>query len=369
MKTHAIIPIFIPHLGCPNDCVFCNQKVITARMSPLGKDDVKDIIERYLPTLSNRGIKIVEVAFYGGSFTGIPIKQQQEYLSVAKWYKDQGLIQKIHLSTRPDYINDEILTNLKQYDTDIIELGVQSFDEEVLRLSNRGHNRESVFRASKMIKDYGFELGLQLMIGLPGDTFEKSIESALETVKINPSIARIYPTIIIQNTELANMHQRGEYAPLTLDEAIKTSKEMYRILKNSGINVIRIGLKSTDIINENGQVIGNTYHPAFRQLVEAEIAKEDLEKQLQEIINSSQNLNKVHQNSTQTNTQNNTQSDTHIKYPPIICFYSNETSLSYMIGNKKSNKLYFEKKYPHFHFTFNVDPSLNNQTYRVNIKY
>lgn len=356
MKTHAIIPIFIPHLGCPNACVFCNQKAITARMPPICKDDVNDIIERYLPTLSNRGIKTVEVAFYGGSFTGIPIKLQQEYLSAAKMYKDRGLIQKIHLSTRPDYIDDKILTNLKQYGTDIIELGVQSFDEEVLLLSNRGHNRESVFKASEMIKDYGFTLGLQLMVGLPGDTFEKAIESTVETVKTNPSIARIYPTIIIQNTELANMHQRGEYIPLTLEEAVKTSKEMYRILKNSGINVIRIGLKSTDIINENGQVIGDTYHPAFRQLVESEIAREDLEKQLDDILKCSHIPAEKHQ------------SNIIGKNLPIIGFYSNGTSFSYMIGNRKSNKLYFEKKHPHIHFTFNVDSSLDNQTYVVHFK-
>jgi histone acetyltransferase (RNA polymerase elongator complex component) len=363
MKTHAIIPIFIPHLGCPNDCVFCNQKAITARMQPLGKDDVKDIIERYLKTLSNRGIKTIEVAFYGGSFTGIPIKKQQEYLSIAKIYKDKGLIQKIHLSTRPDYIDDNILTNLKQYDTDIIELGVQSFDEEVLSLSNRGHSRESVFRAAELIKSYGFELGLQLMIGLPGDTFEKAIQSALETVKINPSITRIYPTIIIQDTELANMHQRGEYNPLTLEEAIKTSKEMYRILKKSGINVIRIGLKSTDIINENGQVIGDTFHPAFRQLVEAEIAKEDLEKQLQEILKSSEIVSQISYIK-----DNRNQKEVHGKNLPVIGFYCNGTSFSYMIGNRKSNKLYFEKKYPHIHFTFNVDSNLDNQTYLANLK-
>ncbi|MDD4564139.1 MAG: radical SAM protein [Eubacteriales bacterium] len=351
MKTHAIIPIFIPHLGCPNDCVFCNQKAITARMQPLGKDDVRDIIEKYLPTLSNRGIKTVEAAFYGGSFTGIPIRLQQEYLSVAKEYKDKGLIQKIHLSTRPDYIDSAILDNLKSCGADIIELGVQSFDEEVLRLSNRGHSRESVFRASEMVKDYGFELGLQLMIGLPGDTHEKSIRSAAEAVKIKPSIARIYPTIIIQNTELDHMYQRKEYIPLTLEDAVRTAKGMYLILKNSGINVIRIGLKSTDIINENGQIIGGTYHPAFRQLVEAEIARENLEKQLQEIIKSSHIPDKK------------SQKNFNEKTPPVIGFYSNGPSFSYMIGNRKSNKLYFEKKYPHVRFTFHVDPNLANQAY------
>ncbi len=358
MKTHAIIPIFIPHLGCPNDCVFCNQKTITARLQPLQKNDVADIIERYLPTLENRGIETIEVAFYGGSFTGIPIDQQEEYLSVAKMYKDRGLIQKIHLSTRPDYIDNKILANLTKYEADIIELGVQSFDEDVLRLSNRGHSRESVYRASEMIKNCGFELGLQLMIGLPGDTYEKSILSAKEAVKINPSIARLYPTIIIKDTELYDMYQRGEYVPLTLEEAVHTTKDMYRILIDAGINVIRIGLKSTDNINENGGITGGTYHPAFRQLIESEIARENLEKQLHDILGiyNIQDQEYIDRKD-QIVFQNNN--------PKSIGFFSNGPSFSYMIGNRKSNKLYFEKKYPHIHFTFNVDSCLENQTYRV----
>lgn len=338
MKTHAIIPIFIPHLGCPNDCVFCNQKKITARSKPLSREDMVNRIEKYLSTITGRGIETVEIAFYGGSFTGIPIEQQQEYLSVAKSYKDQGLVQRIHLSTRPDYINDEILTNLKRYGTDIIELGVQSFDEEVLHLSNRGHSREAVYTASRMIQDYGFELGLQLMIGLPGDTYEKSIHSAMEAVKIGPAIARLYPTVIIRDTELNEMYLRGEYTPLSQEETIRITKDMYLLLTNTGINVIRIGLKSTDLIKENGEIAGG-YHPAFRQLVESEIAKEQMETQLQPLL------------------------------PDVteIAFCSNTASFSNMIGNRKSNRIYFEKKYPHVRFTFHVDSSLPNYVYSLRI--
>ncbi|MEL7654523.1 MAG: radical SAM protein [Bacillota bacterium] len=334
MKTHAIIPIFIPHLGCPNDCVFCNQKKITAKAKPLSGEEMTEMIGRYLKTITGRGILTTEIAFYGGSFTGIPMDLQREYLSVAKQYKDKGLIQKIHLSTRPDYIDESILTNLKDFEVDIIELGVQSFDEEVLRLSNRGHNRKVVYTASRMIQDYGFELGLQLMIGLPGDTYEKSVASAQEAVKIKPSIARLYPTVIIQDTVLYDLYQRGEYTPLSIEEAVRITKEMYLMLTNAGINVIRVGLKSTDHISESGDIAGG-YHPAFRQLVEAEIAREQLEAQLQPLL----------------------------AHTAEIRFYSNGASFSNMIGNRKSNRIYFEKKYPHVRFTFHVDSKLTKDVY------
>lgn len=338
MKTHAIIPIFIPHLGCPNDCVFCNQKKITARTQPLSGDSMVDLIEKYSKTISGRGIETVEVAFYGGSFTGIPMEQQREYLSVAKMFKDRGLIQKIHLSTRPDYIDDEILTHLKQYNTDIIELGVQSFDEEVLQRSNRGHSRETVFEAARQIQDYGFELGLQLMIGLPGDTYEKSVQSAAEAVKIGPSIARLYPTVIIRDTDLYEMYLRGEYIPMSQEESIRTTKDMYQLLTGAGINVIRVGLKSTDLIQENGEIAGG-YHPAFRQLVESEIAKEQMEAQLLPLLPSVSE----------------------------VSFFCNDKSFSNMIGNRKTNRVYFEKKYPHVRFTFHVDTNLPNNSYLLRI--
>lgn len=340
MKTHAIIPIFIPHLGCPNDCVFCNQRKITARTQPVDQETVTLLIDQHLRTLQGRDIETIEVAFYGGSFTGLPLPLQQQYLSIAKRYKDQGLIQQIHLSTRPDYIDEAILDQLKRYGTDVIELGVQSFDETVLALSNRGHGKETIYRSSQLIKSYGFQLGHQLMVGLPGDTEEKSVASAHASVSLKPNLARLYPTLVIADTELHRMYERGQYRPLSLTEAVKRTKLMYQILKAASIRIIRVGLKSSDHISEGGDIVSGTFHPAFRQLVEGEIAKEQMESGLKKYLS-------VH--------------------PERITFYSKGTSFSNMIGNKKVNKDYFIRKYPQIRFSFRVKESLPEDIYLTEI--
>ncbi|MDD6255688.1 MAG: radical SAM protein [Eubacteriales bacterium] len=338
MKTHAIIPVFIPHEGCPYNCIFCNQKAITARVKSPSFRETETIIERYLTTIeANPDIKTKEIAFYGGSFTAIPMERQTAYLEIACKFKKAGRIDKIHMSTRPDYIDDRILGNLKQNGADVIELGVQSFDEEVLRRSARGHSAADVFRAAALIKSYGFELGIQLMTGLPGDTYEKCMHSVSETVKIAPSIARIYPSVVLENTAMCDMYRNGTYVPWNLEKTVSVVKDMYRTLTAAGINVIRVGLKSTDIIkNENGAVVGG-YHPAFRQLVESEIAKEDLEKQ----------LNGAESGSAE--------------------FFSNPVSFSNMIGNGASNKKYFSEKYPGLAIKFRTDASLRPSVYRAEI--
>ncbi|MDO5303806.1 MAG: radical SAM protein [Clostridia bacterium] len=359
MKKHAIIPIFIPHKGCPNDCVFCNQKKITARNGKVTMEDVINTIETYLSTLEESSVETIEVAFFGGSFTGIPMEEQSAFLSVAKEYKDRGRIDKIHMSTRPDYINEEILDNLKKYDADTIELGVQSFDDEVLKKAGRGHDSSIVYKSSQLIKDYGFELGIQLMIGLPGDTMETAIYSAQETVKINPSIARLYPTIVINDTELYNMNMRGEYKPLSQEEAIKRTKEMYKIIDGAGINIIRVGLKSSDIINENGEISGNTYHPAFRQLVEGEIAKERVEDQLLAAgLAGEADLNSAKAD------QRDKGRDCRIK----VDVFSSPNSFSNMVGHKACNKTYFAHKYPHLSLAFRTDEELGVNRYRIKVK-
>lgn len=335
MKKHAIIPIFIPHQGCPNDCVFCNQKAITAHQPDVTVDEVRNIIDTWLSTLTDRkGMETVEIAFFGGSFTGIPMEQQSEYLSIAYEYKKQGLIQKIHLSTRPDYIDEMILDNLKRYKVDVIELGVQSFDEDVLKAAGRGHDSKCVYKACNLIKSYGFELGIQLMIGLPEDSLEKCIYSAQEAVRIGPSIARLYPTIVIENTELMQMYHKGEYTPLTTEEAVIITKEMYKILTKAGINIIRVGLKSSDLIRENGKIQGTTFHPAFRQLVESSIARDKMEALLLKNMSGSGEM-----------TQDKLASDE-------VTFFSNERWFSNMIGHKGCNKQYFTKAYPHLKFKF-----------------
>lgn len=343
MKTHAIIPIFIPHRGCPNNCVFCNQKAITARTADVTPEDVRKTIETYLPTLQGRNLETIEVAFFGGSFTGIPLEEQSAFLTVAKEYKDAGLIDKIHMSTRPDYIDERILDNLQSFDADTIELGVQSFDPNVLKASNRGHTVDDVYRACNLIKSYGFELGIQLMIGLPGDTMEKCIRSAREAVRIGPSIARLYPTIVLNDTELNNMYLRGDYEPLTTETAIDITKEMYKILDSAGINIIRVGLKSTDLINEGGEIQGHTFHPAFRQLVEGAIAREQLEEQLQAVLTENPQT-------------------THVTFACCSTCFSN------MIGNARANKKYFSGKYPNLKIRYVTDSTLEVGRYAV-VKY
>ena len=340
MKTHAIIPIFLPHSGCPHDCIFCNQKKITAKLLPMDQAAARAIVEKSLPTIMGRGIEMVEIAFFGGSFTGMPVAEQIPYLAMAKAYKDQGLVHKIRLSTRPDYISPEILDLLKSYAVDIIELGVQSFDDEVLRLSNRGHDSASVYRSSALIKDFGFELGLQLMIGLPGDTYEKALASAQKAVDIGPAIARLYPTIIIRDTGLEALYQSGAYLPLSLDEAVRTAKAMFLILEAAGIKVIRIGLKSSDNIADGKAILGDTFHPAFRQLVDSEVAKESMENQLIALLATSP-----------------------LSDHAAVTFCSCKASFSNLIGHQKSNKDYFTKAYPQIVFSYRIDNSLPDHVY------
>ena len=363
MKKHAIIPIFIPHKGCPNACVFCNQRKITARTEAPSPKEVQEIIETWLTTLQD--VETVEVAFYGGSFTGIPIEDQSRYLSIAQKFKIDKRIQKIHLSTRPDYINKKILTNLAAYDVDTIELGVQSFDDKVLQLSGRGHNSQAVYSAVKLIHEYGFELGIQLMIGLPGDSRESCLYSAYETVRLKPKLARLYPTILLDDTELLEMYHRGEYTPLSREEAILRTKDMYEILVNSGITIMRVGLKSTDIISANGAVNAGTYHPAFRQLVEGRISRERIEALLEPIQQKFYKKNKLKSCYSNSPISNSKSKYFHrIK----IDILSSPSWISNAIGNKSENRHYLQKKYPEFSLRFCIDKNLSPGIFRIHIK-
>ncbi|MGL4731614.1 MAG: elongator complex protein 3 [Clostridium sp.] len=278
-KPHYIIPIFVPHEGCPHTCVFCNQKSITGKkniVTSCNKVDgnfVRDTIEEYLKTI-NKDNSIIEVSFFGGTFTAIAIEKQRELLAVAKEYKDLGKIDYIRMSTRPDYIDDFILTNLKKYNADIIELGVQSLDEEVLLKSGRGHDKESVKRASKLIKEYGMTVGHQIMLGLPGDTFEKDIETARKSIDMKPDICRLYPALVIKDTPMEELLQRNEYKPYTLEQAVEISKILYAMYMANGINVIRIGLQPTEEINYGKEFLQGPFHPSFRELVEGSIYKD-----------------------------------------------------------------------------------------------
>ncbi len=265
-----IIPVFVPHVGCPNDCVFCNQKKITGVGDVLVNSGyVTDIIEECRKTI--KADTLVQLAFFGGSFTAIDSGLQEELLRVGKYYKDLGVVQSIRCSTRPDAINNDILKLQKKYGMDIIELGIQSLDDEVLKLSNRGHTKTDSENASRLIKEHGFALGHQVMPGLPGSTIQKDIDTCRLSISMKPDMVRIYPTLIIKDTDLIQMYNEGRYHPLTLTEAVEICAYMCSMYSLNGIKVIRMGLQNTATVNDDEDVVAGPFHPAFGQLVEERI--------------------------------------------------------------------------------------------------
>ncbi|MDR7856364.1 radical SAM protein [Tissierella sp.] len=271
MSRHYIIPIFVPHFGCPHDCVFCNQKKITGLSTNVSPEDVSNIIEEHLSTFKPESI--VEVAFYGGSFTAIDIDIQKKLLEVPYRYKINNKIDGIRLSTRPDCIDEIILKNLKDYLVDTIELGVQSLNETVLYESGRGHSADDVYKSVKMIKEFGFNMGLQMMVGLPSDTIEKSLYTCKEFLKLSPDCVRVYPTLVIKDTYLEKQYLEGNYTPISVEKAVDICSILLMLFRINDIDVIRMGLQPTENIQLGKDVVAGPFHPAFGQLVEANIFK------------------------------------------------------------------------------------------------
>ena len=264
----SIIPVFVPHLGCPNDCVFCNQRRISGAMEPATAEDVKKAIAdaAALPYIGAKR----QLAFYGGSFTAIPSCQMLSLLNAAKEALDEGSITSVRLSTRPDAIDGEILNTLAAHGVETIELGAQSLDDEVLLLSGRGHTAKDVEDASRLIKERGFKLILQMMTGLPGDSEEKSIETARRIIALRPDGVRIYPTVIVRDTALFDLWQAGEYSPHTVEDAVNVCARLVPMFEKAGIPIIRLGLNPTEELS-GGMAAAGAYHPALGELVKSEI--------------------------------------------------------------------------------------------------
>ena len=274
MKKEYIIPIFVPHLGCPNKCVFCNQTKITGKQKQVTAEEARKIIDEYLSNFKDKENK-VEIAFFGGSFTAIDEKIQNELLEVAYEYVQKGVVDSIRISTRPDYITKDILKRLKKYKVKTIELGVQSTNNYVLAKAKRGHTFEDIKKASKLIRFYGFNLGHQMMVGLPESTALDEVNTAKDLIKLKPKIVRIYPVLVIKDTELEEDYNKGEYEPLSVTQAVERCAEIADLFNKKKINIIRIGLQNTEEITdpseETSQVVAGPYHPAFRQLVEGRL--------------------------------------------------------------------------------------------------
>ncbi len=312
------IPIFVPHKGCPHDCVFCNQKKITGHSDECSPQSVAAITDQYLKSIlkkCRREDAYIEIAYFGGSFTGIELELQKQYMQAANEYLAQGKIDGIRCSTRPDYINDEILNMLKSYGITTIELGVQTTDDECLRLSNRGHSIADVKNAAALIKKYGINLGLQMMTGLPGDTQQKSLKTADDIISLEPQCVRIYPTLVLEGTHLYDMYQKGEYKPFSLEATVDLCAQLVKKFESNNIEIIRIGLQTTDEINKN-TVIG-PYHPALAELCYGRIERNRIEKYIIE-----KNIKNV-----------------------CLKIDSPKQNFSKIMGHKKENCVYFKNKY------------------------
>jgi histone acetyltransferase (RNA polymerase elongator complex component) len=280
-----IIPIFLPYLGCGQRCLFCNQKV-TAKEVP-SPSSVQTFIEASLASLPSDGKeREKQVAFYGGSFTAIPEGEQILYLKAVQPFLTSGLIDSIRISTRPDALDEEILQTLKEHGVKTMELGVQSMIDEVLLLSERGHSSEDVTSAVSRLKRWGFEVGLQLMIGLPGDTFDRFLQTLNRVIELKPDFVRIHPTLVLKGAPLESLWSGGRYFPLSLDEAIRWLKKGILKLEEASIPVARVGLQPTEELERD--LLAGPYHPALHQLIDSAIFYDMAQHLLQVTPNGSQ---------------------------------------------------------------------------------
>ena len=315
MAKPLIVPVFIPHLGCPHTCVFCNQQKIAGSYQLPTYQSLREMVAAYRASC-RKGEREVQLAFYGGSFTGLADDMQKRLLDAAAKLKEQGLIHKIRLSTRPDYIDVKRLALLKDYQVDIIELGVQSLDEEVLIASERGHRPEDVAQAVACIQSSAqFALGLQMMVALPADTPEKSIATAEKIAAFAPDFVRIYPTAIIKDTKLAQAYQQGTYMPWPFELILETTARIWDIFHTQRIPVIRIGLQAADNLQLEQDLLGGAYHPALGELVKSRWYRQRLEA----LLDGQRNQ--------------------------ILTVHCNPGDISQFIGQHQANKHYFQEHY------------------------
>lgn len=283
----SILPIFIPHAGCPHQCVFCNQKKISGQHSA-ALASARQQIARWRSWL--RPSLAHEAAFYGGSFTGLPLELQRELLQLTDALLAEGFIGSVRLSTRPDYIDAERLQLLKEHHVELVELGVQSLDDKVLQAAERGHTAAAVTAAMALLKQYGFKTGLQLMVGMPQQSFASVMETARQAIALRPDIARIYPLLVIKDTPLAQTYAQGLFVPLSVDEAVTQAAWLYKELTQAGIKVIRIGLQADEELCAEGNILAGPFHPAMGELVKSRVLRDELTSRLLEQAKITQTL-------------------------------------------------------------------------------
>ncbi|MDR2005946.1 MAG: radical SAM protein [Acidaminococcales bacterium] len=314
-----IIPVFINHAGCPHRCAFCDQHAIN-RQTGFSLSKVREQIAEGLKWRPGEAEK--EIAFYGGSFTGLPEETQETLLTMAQNLRREGKINKIRLSTRPDYIDKKVVRRLLAYEVDLVEIGAQSLDDQVLALARRGHDAQSVVGAACLLHAAGLKIGLQLMIGLPGQTWHSIVATTEKVIEIKPEVVRIYPLLILAGTEFAAAWEKGLLAAFELESAVEEAAYIADKVSGHGIKVIRTGLHDDAGLREQG-VLAGPYHPAFGELVAARRCRKAIEAVLAERGGEGEAVFSV----------------------PARCF-------SQAAGHKKSNLAYFKQRYPQITVTF-----------------
>ena len=266
---HANVSFFVPHLGCRHQCSFCDQRAITGTAQLPTPAGIRETLESSRASLER--FEESEIAFFGGSFTAIDQSTMLSLLSAARPFVEDGTVRGIRISTRPDAVDPSVLSLIRSYGVTAVELGAQSMCDAVLSKNGRGHTSEDTRRASRWIQEAGLELGLQMMMGLPGDTAENVRMTARELAHLNPDTMRIYPVLVLRGTPLAAWAQSGEYRPLSLDETVSLGSELLLYFDRKNIPVIRFGLH--DVNKEN--LIAGPWHPALRELCEARIYRNE----------------------------------------------------------------------------------------------
>ena len=314
MKKHINIPIFIPHIGCPNACVFCNQRKISGH-SCFEKYAVREELEKAFSTV--HGDVETQIAYFGGSFTGIDREEMTELLSIANEYIERGFCESVRISTRPDYIDREILSILREYHVKSIELGIQSTDDAVLHACKRGHTAEDSFRAATLVKEYGFELIGQMMVGLPISTVESERKTAQDICLMGADGARIYPTVVFAETALADMTANGTYEPLTPETSVIRAANALAVFIEHDIPVIRLGLQSGEALETGEGVVAGGYHPAVGELAYSRCFRDMLESSLDRLKPQGRS----------------------------VCVHTHKSDISKVIGQRGENRNYLIKRF------------------------
>lgn len=334
------IPIFIPHLGCPNNCVFCNQRSISGKRDFV-KENVRKEIEQALSTIDS-GTCLPEIAFFGGSFTGIDRELMIYLLGVAQEYIDSRRVGSIRMSTRPDYISDEIIKILSDYTVGTIELGIQSMDENVLRTCKRGHSVADSIKACRLIKQAGYSLIGQMMVGLPGADNESEIRTAEKICSLGADGARVYPTVVFRETELCNMAKCGEYIPLSNEEAVLRTKNVLKVFDRGDVQCIRVGLCASENLSDEAEVFGGANHSAIGEMAMSLVFRDNIEEAIDSLAAIPENNCGL------------------IVYVPRGC-------TSKAAGQKRSNKNYFAEKYGIKNIKILEDPVLTGYNVHITV--